>query len=650
MINIIKSSLWRPSDNIIYSEESSELEVIKTSRNCLVSAGPGAGKTELLAQKATFLLQTNKCMYPKKILALSVKVDTADNIKKRVEVRCGKSLSDRFVSKTYDSFFKSIFDQFSNLLTGFYRIQNKYDVAEKEDIIRAYNLAGLRFESLEYKEKNFYEKFYLTENSLPIIDSPYGEMAKKTWSILLRGNEKVSPKISFKMIARLVEYIIKENPMLKSSLELTYSHIFLDEFQDTTKEQYDVIKTCFKGTNTNITAVGDKKQKIMTWAGALDNIFEAFKLDFNAKEKTLLVNHRSVPTLIKLQNVIVEEMLGVKLDIEASENKSLDSGCSELWHFKDENDEAKFLCEKIYNLIEEKGVDKKEICVLTRMWPDHYCKKLIDKLLEVNIECRIEDEYQSLLREDIIKIILSVMKLTQIGDTSTEWIFIVDLIRKINGYNYYTKSEKINALERDIDKYIKELKERLYKITSKKVLQDIVQNIINYIGIQNLKSIYAQYRRGDYIQELIEKFLALFWKDYSVSKNLSDAIERFKGEYTIHIMSIHKSKGLEFNTIILLGVEGSSFWGIKNNPSEELCNFFVAVSRSKENLFFTYSAKRVIKDSIKYGQKNNVMLFYNLMKKSGVVDSYDLSDNFKIKCSEYYNIAAAAIDKNDEEN
>ncbi len=61
------------------------LELIKSNQNMLVSAGPGAGKTELLAQKAAYLLQTNTCENPQKILALSYKVDAAKNLEKRVE-------------------------------------------------------------------------------------------------------------------------------------------------------------------------------------------------------------------------------------------------------------------------------------------------------------------------------------------------------------------------------------------------------------------------------------------------------------------------------------------------------------------------------------------------------------------------------------
>ena len=85
-MKIINKEIWQPSDGITL-EESAKQSVI-SQNNILVIAGPGAGKTELLAQKATYLLQTNLCKDPQKILAISFKTDSAQNLKERVEKRC----------------------------------------------------------------------------------------------------------------------------------------------------------------------------------------------------------------------------------------------------------------------------------------------------------------------------------------------------------------------------------------------------------------------------------------------------------------------------------------------------------------------------------------------------------------------------------
>ena len=110
----IKPEDWKPTDSMTL--EINAFEVATKTENNLVVAGPGAGKTELLAQKASFLLQTNTCRFPHKILAISFKRDAAYNLKERVKLRCGNDLARRFDSFTFDSFAKQLLDRFKQAL------------------------------------------------------------------------------------------------------------------------------------------------------------------------------------------------------------------------------------------------------------------------------------------------------------------------------------------------------------------------------------------------------------------------------------------------------------------------------------------------------------------------------------------------------
>src|SRR6266568_7258017 len=84
----------------------------ETERSVLIAAGSGAGKTEFLAQKATYLLQTGICPEPKRILAISFKRDAARNLEDRVQKRCPPEQARRFTSVTFDSFTKGLLDRF----------------------------------------------------------------------------------------------------------------------------------------------------------------------------------------------------------------------------------------------------------------------------------------------------------------------------------------------------------------------------------------------------------------------------------------------------------------------------------------------------------------------------------------------------------
>jgi DNA helicase II / ATP-dependent DNA helicase PcrA len=105
MPRFLSEEKWTPVG--VNELESSADAAVRASGNSLVVAGPGAGKTELLAQRANFLLVTGKCPPPKRILAISFKRDAAKNIGDRVKRRCPE-YADRFDSLTLDSFAKSI--------------------------------------------------------------------------------------------------------------------------------------------------------------------------------------------------------------------------------------------------------------------------------------------------------------------------------------------------------------------------------------------------------------------------------------------------------------------------------------------------------------------------------------------------------------
>ena len=105
---------WIPADGFVL--EPNALDTVKSEQNTLVIAGPGAGKTELLAQRACFLLETNQCPYPKKILAISFKRDAAYNLKERVLKRCGSD------------FAKNIVDRFRKGLPESYAVNSEYEI------------------------------------------------------------------------------------------------------------------------------------------------------------------------------------------------------------------------------------------------------------------------------------------------------------------------------------------------------------------------------------------------------------------------------------------------------------------------------------------------------------------------------------------
>ena len=155
-----------------------------------------------------------------------------------------------------------------------------------------------------------FERGYLFGSTLPVdgwpSPSPGEWAAAQYWQSSLRGGK--SSYLSFPMIGRLVELLLRLNSTARDALRLTYSHLFMDEFQDTTQIQYDLVRTIFLGAGTIVTAVGDNKQQIMRWAMAMDDPFAAFDADFNPKCTPLYNNYRSSPELVRIQHVLAQAL------------------------------------------------------------------------------------------------------------------------------------------------------------------------------------------------------------------------------------------------------------------------------------------------------------------------------------------------------
>src|SRR5829696_754721 len=124
---MIRVEQWSPADRLKL-EPNAVVAATEIERNLALTAGPGAGKTEMLAQRADFLLRTGTCRYPKRILAISFKIDASQNLRARVRKRCGEELAARFDSHTSHAFAKRIIDRFRLALTGRDALEPDYSV------------------------------------------------------------------------------------------------------------------------------------------------------------------------------------------------------------------------------------------------------------------------------------------------------------------------------------------------------------------------------------------------------------------------------------------------------------------------------------------------------------------------------------------
>jgi superfamily I DNA/RNA helicase len=122
---------WQPIG--VDALEKNALKVVRSTNNRSVIAGPGSGKTELLAQRAAYLLQCGVSRAPRRILAISFKRDAATNLAARVRSRCHPDQAYRFDSLTFDAFAKGLVDRFGQALPERWRPTPDYEIVNAND-------------------------------------------------------------------------------------------------------------------------------------------------------------------------------------------------------------------------------------------------------------------------------------------------------------------------------------------------------------------------------------------------------------------------------------------------------------------------------------------------------------------------------------
>jgi superfamily I DNA/RNA helicase len=517
---------WHPAAGMLL-EPNARTAATMTAGNAVVTAGPGAGKTELLAQRADFLLRTGACRYPRRVLAICFKVDAAGNLRDRVRSRSGDRYAARLDSLTFHAFAKRLVDNFRPALTGAQELSSDYRIDAKQRI--------------------------------------------------------TGSQITFDDLMALALTILRTNPYALRALRQTYSHVFLDEFQDATSAQYDLVKAAFLGTETALTAVGDVKQRIMAWAGALDGIFKHFADDFEAARLPLYQNFRSAPRLRRMQNRMILEM-----DPDAAsppEDLVGDEGSVDVLPFDTQTDEAEEVWLRIHAWLED-DVPPTEIAVLVRQQSGAVTTELRSRLQRQGIPYRDEQSAQDLMAEPIGSLIFNFIRV--IAEDSQPAAY-TELMRLV---------QQGSVLEETAIRFDRKAKQLLQDCRAQRQRPDfrpelltswepLIERLLTAVSRPTLIALSAGYQQGSRLDDVIDDAKRAFEKELNVDGNPAAAMRRLSHSDAIRILTIHKCKGLEFDKVVVLGVEHEFFWG-----SEPISEFFVAISRAKSELVLTHVSAR----------------------------------------------------------
>lgn len=622
-MRLISPEAWRPFG--IDDLEPAAWEALRHPGSTSVVAGPGAGKTEFLAQRATFLLQTGACPPPFRILAISFKRDAADNLAARVRKRCPPEQAFRFISMTFDSLTKGLVDRFSPALPPHWRPTRPYtivfpkdrDIRDAVDRARASARAEWQGDIAAITSSSF-ESRHIGSNRLvadPVAPASGVEFAiERWWTENMRRSGRSA--VTFVMLNRLAELLLRVRAPIRRALRVTYPFLFIDEFQDTTYAQYDFLRTAFGDSQTVITAVGDDKQRIMVWAGARVDAFTRFDQDFAAGRIQLLLNYRSSPDLVHIQYVVALAIDAGVIETQAQTERLIDGDVAQIWSFATEASEAAQVASWLATDMKNRGTQPRDYALLVRQTADRFETQLSGAMKAQGLRIRNESHVlgrttlQDLLVEELTKIAISVLRLAALRRAPQAWITATDAVLRLRNADPEDEVACHNA-ERALTEFLARMRTRMSHVApNAESARDVCNELISFLDLKAFAQTFVDYAAGDALAIAAEAFCIHLSASAASATDWNDCLDVFEGIDQVPLMTVHKSKGLEYDTILFLGLDDRMWWSHSAGNPEGLSTFFVGLSRAKQRAIFTYCAAR--------GRRDGVADLYQLLADAGV--------------------------------
>ncbi|MBZ7953602.1 UvrD-helicase domain-containing protein [Campylobacter sp. W0018] len=413
----------------------------------------------------------------------------------------------------------------------------------------------------------------------------------------------------------LLPYQILENDLEFTKTQSNiYQYITVDEYQDTNTLQYKILKKLCS-SHENICVVGDDDQSIYGWRGAkIENILN-FQSQFNnVKLVKLEQNYRSVGSILNAANILIEhnkKRLGKTLVCTKDHGEEI-----ELLYSDDEKKESNSICEKIKELLSN-NTPANEIAVLFRV--NALSRAIEEAFMREKIAYKLLSGMRFYERLEIKDLIAYLRFLANTNDDFSLKRIINRPKRgigesSVKKFEEYAKKEKISLFEALCNPNI---------ISSKKTnreIQKFIHIIHELLECKNLKQLIDQFEEKiklkDFYKEQIdaEDRVANICEFYA---NLHDKIKQdgdlklndFLNEISllsdqdnldgncVYIMSIHASKGLEFDHVFIIGLE-EGFFPVDNSDIEEERRLaYVAITRAKKQLHLSVSNSRFYRGS-----------------------------------------------------
>jgi len=604
-------------EKIFKKLNQAQTEAVKqTEGPVLILAGAGSGKTTTIVSRLAYLIEV-------------LGIPASNTLTLTFTNKAAKEMRDRALNMISQNAYQPLlctFHKFGLLFLKFnihlINRENNFvviDTDDKKRIIKKINS--------ELPTPLIASEISRYKNSLMSPDEAYKQAEFFNYQQIAKVYEEYEAYllennlVDFDDLISITYKLLLEYPELALKTSQKYQYIMIDEYQDTNELQLKLLqKLCC--AHTNLCVVGDDDQSIYGWRGAnIRNIMEIDQDFSGAVTFKLEENYRSREPILKVANALIEHnrsRLGKQLISTRGTGDEVT-----ILNSNDENEEARKIAQKIAKLLES-GVNAKDIAVLYRV--NVLSRSIEEGLNRAGIAYKLVGGLRFYDRAEIKDLISYLRVITNFHDDFS-FKRIANKPKRGLGKASIDKLElAAHANETSIFEYLKNVPleelEALVKKKNSKTLKDFIADIEHIAKVAeestyefidvledtfHLKDIYKGMQDEDERVLNMDEFYGLF-RDF-VKNSPESSLDEFLNELTlqseqdqvegesIYMMSIHASKGLEFDHVFIIGLEEGflPLVGDGSDLEEERRLGYVSFTRAKESLNLSHAGSRFYK-------------------------------------------------------
>ncbi|MHB9910624.1 DNA helicase PcrA [Clostridium botulinum] len=595
----------------------------------LILAGAGSGKTRVLTYRIAHMIE-NLNIYPSKILAITFTNKAAGEMKERIKALVGDVVEGMWVSTFHSSCVRILRREIDKL--GYDKNFTIYDTYDQKTLVKQC-MEELNINDKEITDREIINTIGNQKDNLispkefkKISNGNYRKDRIADAYILYQKKLKTNNALDFDdLIYKTVE-LFKTNKDVLEFYQRKFKYIMVDEYQDTNKSQYELVKLLAL-VHRNMCVVGDDDQCIYEWRGAdISNILN-FEKDYKeAKVIKLEQNYRSKGNILNAANEVIKNNSQRKNKVLRTENEN--GNKIKVFRAYSDIDEAKFVASEIKKIIKDSERSFNDFAVLyrtnaqSRIFEDVFMKRDIPYRLIGGLKFYDRKEIKDLMAylklinnplDDIsLRRIVNVPK-RSIGDATVKKVqeFANEMDECM--YSVLLDADQILTLSQRSITSIKKFVSIMNSFIRKKdeiSVSALIKEILEETGylkelknsknpddvsrVENLKELVSA--AADFERESEDKSLGAFLEKVALVTDIDNYDENSD---SVAMMTVHSAKGLEFPVVFMVGMENGIFPGTQSlsdpkemEESRRLC--YVAITRAKEQLYITSAEIRKV--------------------------------------------------------